>query len=117
VGLIWFWMRNAVSDRTSRGAQVMALAMVVLLLLPVISLSDDLVAAQSPAETDSCLRRATARDHVHPSIVPIALALPEFVFAGHWPSMAPQEFLRADSDTLPTPVTGAWRYSRPPPLG
>ncbi len=116
VGLIWFWLRSGVADRKSRGAQVLALAMVVLLLLPVISLSDDLVAAQNPAETDSCLRRATERDHVHPSMTPIALTLPAFDFAGQWPPTAPQEYLHADSETLPTQVTGAPRYSRPPPL-
>lgn len=76
-GLIWFWARRSASNPQPRGTQILALMMVVLLLLPVISLSDDLVAAQGPAETDCCLRRALNAHEAHPSVVPDSLALPE----------------------------------------
>jgi len=76
-GLIWFWVRNSASNPAPRRAQILALMIVVLLLLPVISLSDDLVAAQGPAEADCCLRRALASHEAHPSVVPACLALPE----------------------------------------
>ena len=89
LGLVWFWLRAGVAasdgrgpGRVSRQTQIFALAMVVMLLLPVISLSDDLVAAQGPAETDSCLRRATHIDEGHPSVVPVSITLPEEIFLG-----------------------------------
>src|ERR1700683_1045657 len=80
LGLFWFWLRSSVSDRVPRRTQMLALAMVVLLLLPVISLSDDLMAMQGPAETDSSIRRASHLDEGHPSVVPISFALPEQAF-------------------------------------
>jgi hypothetical protein len=80
LALIWFWILNAASNLTPRKMQILALAMVVLLLLPVISLSDDLMAMQGPAETDISMRRALHSGEGHPSLVPIALALPEQTF-------------------------------------
>jgi hypothetical protein len=115
LGLIWFWMRRGVSDRVSRRTQVLALAMVVLLLLPVISLSDDLVAAQGPAESDSCMRRASEKDHADLSLIPTALALPEFVISGHMPLLTVPEFLRADVEPPPSSFPVPSRFGRPPP--
>ena len=77
LGLIWFWVRTRAANQAPRRTQILALAVVVLLLLPVISLSDDLMAMQGPAETDSSLRRSVHSDEGHPSVVPASLALPE----------------------------------------
>jgi len=81
LGLVWFWLRlcasGSASHRIPVHTQLLALAMIVLLLLPVISLSDDLMAMQGAAETDACLRRALHIDELHPSIVPIALGVQE----------------------------------------
>jgi hypothetical protein len=79
LGLILVWMRNRSSNPAR--AQIFALAMVVLLLLPVISLSDDLAAMQGPAETDSSVRRALHAGDGHPSVVPAAMGMPEQVFS------------------------------------
>jgi nitrate reductase NapE component len=60
--------------------QFVALAVLVLILFPVISVTDDLQALQNPAEADCCLRRV----HVVPntnSIFPPVAALPVPVFA------------------------------------
>jgi hypothetical protein len=65
----------------SRRMQFVALAVLILLLFPVISVTDDLQAIQNAAETDSCQRR----DHVCPtshSIFPAVAALPLPAFAG-----------------------------------
>jgi hypothetical protein len=78
--LIWFWTRSTASNPVPRRTQILALTMVVLLLLPVISLSDDLMAMQGPAETDSSMRRALHPDEGHPSVVPMSFALPEQIF-------------------------------------
>lgn len=80
LGLILLWTRcsRPVSkwNSISRHTQVLALATVVLLLLPVISLSDDLMAMQGPAETDTCLRKALHPSDLHPSIASASWALP-----------------------------------------
>ena len=77
LGLILLWARGSRSNPVSRRTQIMALAMVVLLLLPVISLSDDLMAMQGPAETDtSCLRRALHSGDLHPSFAAASWAMP-----------------------------------------
>jgi len=76
LGLISLWVRTSQSNTVSRRTQVLALAMVVLLLLPVISLSDDLMAMQGPAETDTCLRRALNPSDLHPSVAAACWALP-----------------------------------------
>jgi hypothetical protein len=79
--LVRSWMRNTASNPVPRRMQMLALAMVVLMLLPVISLSDDLMAMQGPAETDTSMRRALHPDEGHPSVVPVTFALPEAIFA------------------------------------
>jgi hypothetical protein len=76
LGLILLWARNSRSNPVSRRTQILALAMVVMLLLPVISLSDDLMAMQGPAETDTCLRRALNPSDLHPSVAAACWALP-----------------------------------------
>lgn len=74
------WLRFSVCIGPSRRMQLVALAVLLLILFPVISVTDDMQAAQNPAETDSCPRK----DHVvstHHSIFPAAVALPLPVFA------------------------------------
>jgi len=64
----------------NRRAQFIALAVLLLILFPVISVTDDLQAIQNPAETDSSLRRNHIVSNAH-SIFPAAAALPPPVFA------------------------------------
>ena|SRR5579863_4476459 len=79
------WPRFAAHTRPeqqtqNRRMQFVALAVLVLILFPVISVTDDLQALQNPAEADCCLRR----DHVVPntnSVFPPVAALPVPVFA------------------------------------
>jgi hypothetical protein len=51
------------------------MAVLILILFPVISVTDDLQVIQNPAEVDSCLRRDHAISHPH-SIFPAIAALP-----------------------------------------
>jgi hypothetical protein len=115
LGLIWFWMRVRDSNPASRRTQILALTMVVLLLLPVISLSDDLMAMQGPAETDSCLRRVLHTGEGHPSVIPASMVMPEQVFT----SLPTNGFSQATLQTyrLAPPSTFLIRSldSRPPP--
>jgi hypothetical protein len=115
LGLICFWTRSTASTQVSRRTQVLALAMVVLLLLPVISLSDDLMAMQGPAESDACLRRALHSDSAHFSAVPTSFALPELVVSSLALSGASQEVSEDLSLMPPTVFLTRCLDSRPPP--
>jgi hypothetical protein len=55
--MVGLWLRTAVRSEADRVMQLTALAVLLLILFPVISVSDDLLALQNPAEVDSCLRR------------------------------------------------------------
>jgi hypothetical protein len=82
VWMLCAWAREAPRKATDRRIQMVALAMAILILLPAISMTDDLVAAQNPAEIDCCARR----DHDHGtsphSILPAAASLPLPGFTG-----------------------------------
>jgi hypothetical protein len=113
--LIGLWMRTTASNPVSRRTQILSLAVVVLLLLPVISLSDDLMAMQGPAETDSGLRRAYHPDEAHPSVVPASLALPEGFFAALAMNGYSQEVVQSERLTPPLPCLTRSLDRRPPP--
>ena len=67
------WIRYGSRRGASRRSQLVALAVLMMVLFPVISVSDDLQTLQNPAEADCCVRR----DHVviaaH-SILPAVIA-------------------------------------------
>jgi len=62
-------------SNVGRRAQFVALAVVILILLPAISMTDDLIAAQNPAEVDSSVRRDHDFSSQH-SVAPTAAAAP-----------------------------------------
>jgi hypothetical protein len=68
------WMRFEHRTGSHRGLSFIALAMLLVILFPVISVSDDLWSIQNPAETDTCQRRNQIAPDLH-SIVPV-LATP-----------------------------------------
>lgn len=86
--MLWQWLRSAPLARadgrarartTDRRIQFVALVMLLLILFPVISVTDDLQAIQNPAETDCLQRRghACSTPHcVHPPVA--APPLPAF---------------------------------------
>jgi len=74
------WSRFAPQAGVSRRKQLVALAVLILVLFPVISVTDDLLAAQNPAETDCCLGKDHAVSFAH-STFPAVTTLPEPVFA------------------------------------
>ena len=114
LGLVIYWLQAGVSRRVPRGTQVLALAMVVVLLLPVISLSDDILLAQSPAETDSTFRRSAQRDVAH-SVAPLAMALLTWSFLVQ-PSLRTGHVPRQSEGLSKQPsALEYWRFSRPPP--
>lgn len=60
--MVVLWLRKMPHAGEDRRPQFVALALVILILLPAISMTDDLIAARNPAEVDVSLRR----DHTSP---------------------------------------------------
>ena len=79
--MTWQWVKHARGTNASWRVQIVALAVVLVILLPAISMTDDLMAANNPAEIDTCLRRD--HDPVSPhAIVPVVAAFVAPFFAG-----------------------------------
>lgn len=81
VFMVWAWLRYAPEKGADRRVQLVALGLVILILLPAISMTDDLMAARNPAEVDTYLRR----DHelvVPHVLLPGTVALIVSLFAG-----------------------------------
>ena len=113
--LVTVWLRASRHTRAPRRVQCFALLMALLLLLPVISISDDLVAAQYPAESDSALRRAAESHLGHLVLHPASFALPEPILSGQVPQfMLAQLSVR---QAVAAPASGFTRelHCRPPP--
>jgi hypothetical protein len=74
--VVCLWFGCGPRTGVSRRKQYVALAVLALILFPVISITDDLLAAQNPAEADCCLRRDHVVASAH-SIVPPVSAAPQ----------------------------------------
>lgn len=80
VAVFCLWPRVVPPAAVSRCGQFVALTILTLVLFPVISITDDLLAAQNPAEIDCCLRKVHEVSGAH-SIIPAVFALPQPAFA------------------------------------
>jgi hypothetical protein len=79
--MVCLWLRFAPRSTTGRRMQIAALSVLILMLLPAISITDDLLAAQNTAEVDNCLRRAHEFTFPH-SIFSAVAASPLPAFSG-----------------------------------
>ena len=115
VALIGGWLHSARVNKAPRLTQICALLVVLLLLLPVISLSDDLMAMRGLAETDTCLRRALGSDTGHPTVATASFGLPETEISGLSTSNDVQEILLTYGIAQPPSIHTDSLNSRPPP--
>jgi len=76
--MFWLWMHRRVRTSVSRPIQIVALATTILILLPAISVTDDLMAAQNPAETERCQRKDHVCADMHNTLHPVADLFPPF---------------------------------------
>jgi hypothetical protein len=81
LAIVCFWLRQESPGHTRRRSPFIALVMLIVVLFPVISVSDDLWSMQNPAETDSCQRRAHLASCPH-SLFPAMSSVPESPFIG-----------------------------------
>jgi hypothetical protein len=79
--IIALWLLCSPRGGVGRLQQLLALAVLSLILFPVISITDDLLAAQNPAEADCCLRKDHVVSSAH-SVLPALGSPPERCFAG-----------------------------------
>lgn len=109
------WLSRRAHELAPRRLQWMSLFVVVLLLLPVISMSDDLIAAQGPAEVDTCLRRAQDAHAGPVTHGATSFALPQPMMH-NWNQMQPIGVLAVEStDRTAYPTHLFFFFSRPPP--
>lgn len=103
VSAMGVWLRFG--SRSERRGQFIALSMLLLILFPVISVTDDLQLPQNPAEADCCLRRDHIVSNPH-SILPLVSALPEAYISGfsfdapRFVTLATLDIPRLDGPTL-----------------
>jgi hypothetical protein len=112
---LWLWHGSSKgANGASRRTQLIALVLLILVIFPVISVTDDLLAAASPAETDVLSRR----DHI---ISGLMAATPAVVLPGldavPEPATAPLRLLALlEFDrSLPDSPALAPIENRPPP--
>ena len=112
--IVRLWLLYAPGGGASRRTQVAALAILIVILFPVISVTDDLQTIQNPAELDCCARRNHATSSAH-SIFPAVATLPPPVFAR--PSFGFLRFVTPSSSPFPTVANAALApiQNRPPP--
>jgi hypothetical protein len=79
IWMVCTWLRTASRGTNHRRAQAVTLAVAILILLPAISMTDDLIAAQNPAEVVSSMRRDVDGTLPH-SIASSSAALPQPTF-------------------------------------
>ncbi len=72
------WLHFRLREGCTRQAQLIALAVLLMILFPVISVSDDLQALQNPAEADCCVRRDHAVANAHSIHSPVVAVMPAF---------------------------------------
>jgi hypothetical protein len=115
VVLVRLWGTHARREGAKLGTQFAALAMLLLILFPVISVTDDLLAAQNPAEVESSLRRDDGAVQPH-SILPVVAALPPIFFAQ--PGFASLRIAAPGYSAVPTVKSPALQsvQNRPPPV-
>lgn len=112
--LVRLWVCNAPRKGASWRTQVAALALLILILFPVISVTDDLIAVQNPAEVEIYLRRGHTVGSQH-NIFPVVAILPPVNFFGpffDYRHLAAPSHLR-----IPTVINPALSaiQNRPPP--
>lgn len=79
--LVFLWLEGRGSSNSNWRPQLIAIAVLIAILFPVISMSDDLLAVQNTFEADNYLRR----DHLAPSANPVPPGLAiitAVIFAG-----------------------------------
>ena len=114
MSLVCLWFHCGDREGTDRRRQIVALAILIAILLPVISVSDDLMTMQNATETDTYQRRDQLAHGAHvllPAVALLALALFEGLSLGFIRFVSPGTLpLRVMQQPELAPI-----QNRPPP--
>ena len=77
--MVCLWLRFSPAD-ADRRRQIVAIAVLIAILFPVISVSDDLMAMQNATETDSCQRRDYLASSSTHTLLPFAAIVTPLTF-------------------------------------
>lgn len=116
IAAVCFWLRIAPENGRDRRTQVVALILLLLILFPTISITDDLLAIQNPAETDNyvCL------DYLHYSDAhyfwPVAVEMVEPVLEEHCSGFLREAVPGTLTASVMNPPALAPIENRPPPV-
>jgi hypothetical protein len=112
--LVRFWLRTASPRTASTMAQVVALTMLIVILFPVISVTDDLEAIQNPAEIDCCARRNHAASCSHTRFPAVATLPPPVLTSLSFGFLRFAVPNRVPAPLVKNPAMGSVQ-NRPPP--
>lgn len=114
IASICAWARFERRTGAARRMPMIALVLLLAVLFPVISVSDDIWAIQNPAEADSCLRRSHAAACPHCILPPQAAFPPLFLSSAN---AGKSEFRAQAQSLLPRFAAPALSpvENRPPP--
>jgi hypothetical protein len=113
LAFLW-WLRAGDHRRETRFAGLIALSLLLLILFPVISVTDDVWAWQNPAEADTSLRRSDPLAHPHAPgsefAIPSSPVTADISLApvGFRPISQPAVIIQ---NSVPRPIL----FTRPPP--
>jgi hypothetical protein len=112
---VCFWLKRGLHTPKGKHSSLVGLAMLVVILFPVISVSDDLWSLQNPAETDTCQRRDHCDGHTQKHF-PATAALPEPIGADlNFEFRRPDMPCVAELSAATNPAFG-FIENRPPPV-
>ena len=114
IASICLWARVERTDCAERRPQLVALLMLIVVLFPVISVSDDLWSIQNPAETDSVQRSDQLASPTH-SIFPAVATICISAFAGMRLGYLRSSLPAPSQPLIHTTPPPARILSRPPP--
>jgi hypothetical protein len=112
--IVYLWLRLGRRTVDERHLSFVALVMLLVILFPVISVSDDLWSIQNPAEADTCQRRDHRAGCPHLSI-PAVANLPETAYFGlTFEAQSHDAPRQAPNFTIKSPALHSIQ-NRPPP--
>lgn len=112
--MCWLWLHHAPIQGADRRTQLVALALIILILFPVISVTDDFASLQNAAETVCRERKDIVGAISHAALHPVVATFPP-----HFAQLSFESFYVAVLDNLLPPAVKvpamASIQNRPPP--
>ena len=114
--MAYLWLRHGPREGVSRATQLVALAVLLAILFPAISVSDDLQALHNPAEIDTSVRRThvaanphsilpTVVAYIQPMLAALSLGTPQFAGSREAPLVSENRPFLTEVSNRPPPAS------------